>query len=163
MVPLPVWLRRTLGILALGGGAIGVAMVLGVLMSNTNFVGALLLLVFLVMYAFGIYAGLLMLEDGADALPVNTVYWLLQVPAISTDTVGYVFFSGFHVTARVMLAPLSWKVDFLLGSFFKFNAMQPQESTYLGVNFFAIAVVAVLWRRWTRMHATSRAAPAMAG
>lgn len=145
-MPLPRWMRRALGILALGGGATGVVIVLSNLLANPSFGAILVMLVFLALYAFGVWAGLLMLEDSSEALAPNMLYWLLQVPVVSTNAVGYVFFSGFHLTARALLPDGAAKVDFLIGSMFKFNAMQPQDNRYLGINLFALAVVLLLWR-----------------
>lgn len=156
---MPRWARRVLGVLALGGGAIGFIATLMALLGSDNPVVWLLLLVFLGIYAFGVVCGIAMLEGHADALRANTAYWAVQVPAISTYAFGYFVSSGGHVTVYFNWVLQKIQVDFLLGSVFRFNLMQEPDSRRVGINVFALAIVLFLIRCRRRVGA-ARVVPA---
>lgn len=140
-----LWQRRVVGILGIGGGAIGVAGALEILVQQRNPIAWLFSLGFVALYAWGAWCGVRMLEKHAGAERSNLTYWLLQVPVLTSPVLGYFFASGFHLTVAVQLVPLKVNASFLLGSTFNYSLIQSGTPVSLGVNVFALSVAAWLW------------------
>lgn len=145
-----LWQRRTLGILTLGGGAVGVAAALSLILTRSNPLDWLLCLAFMVVYASGIWCGIRLLEKLPGAERPTLKYWLLQIPSFGSPLLGYFLSSGFHTTVTLQASPLNLKADFILGSTFKYALMQSGSSWYIGVNVFAVAVAWWLARKIPR-------------
>jgi hypothetical protein len=148
-----VWQRRTLGIMTLGGGAIGIAAALMLLFTRDNPLEWLLCLAFIALYGWGIWCGAKVLEglDGAERS--SLVYWLVQIPSFSSPLIGYFFSSGFHTTFSLQFSPLNAKFNFLLGSTFNYSLMQKEQSLSIGINIFALFIA------WWLAREVRRSAP----
>ncbi|GGY88369.1 hypothetical protein [Shewanella fodinae] len=90
-----LWLRRTIGILTLGGGAIGFAAGLTLLISRSNPLEWLFCIAFM-----AVFCGMRLLEAAKGAERATLKYWFVQVPSFSSPIIGYFLSSGFHVTVN---------------------------------------------------------------
>ena len=135
-----IWQRRTLGILTLGGGAIGLAAALTLLFTRNNALEWLLCLAFIAAYAWGIWCGTKVLEGLPGAERSSLVYWLVQIPSFSSPVIGYSFSSGFQTTVSLQFSPLDSKANFMLGSTFNYSLMQAEQPLSIGVNVFALVL-----------------------
>ena len=135
-----LWQRRTLGILTLGGGAIGAAAALTVLFTRSNPVEWLFCLAFIALYAWGVWCGARLLEQQPGAERSTVKYWLIQIPSFSSPIFGYFLASGFHTTVSLQIAPFKANANFLLGSTFNYSLLQSEQPWFIGINIFAVAV-----------------------
>jgi hypothetical protein len=144
MMAMPRWMRRTLGTLTLGGGAIGLV---SVMVGMSQAAGAnvwMVLLAFATIYAFGIWCGIAIFEERPEAAGINSIYWMLQVPASRTYWLSYFLSSGFHLT---LWWPWNlWQTHFELqfGSVWNMFLFNAPETSMIGLNVFALAVVGYL-------------------
>lgn len=136
-----LWQRRTVGILTLGGGAIGLAAGLTLLMSRSNSIEWLLCIAFIAVYVWGIWCGARLLEGAVGAERSTLKYWLVQVPTFTSPFLGYFLSSGFHSTVALQIAPLKLTASFMTGSSFTYSLMQPEQPWSIGFNLFAAAIV----------------------
>ena len=136
-----LWQRRTVGILTLGGGAIGFAVGLTLLISRSNPLEWLFCIAFMAVYAWGVLCGTRLLECEKGAEHSALKYWLVQVPSFSSPILGYFLSSGFHVTVSLQLAPFKLNGNFMVGSQFNYSLMQPEQPWSVGFNLFAAAIV----------------------
>jgi hypothetical protein len=149
-----LWQRRALGILTLGGGAIGFAAALGLLLSRGNPIEWLFCLLFMAAYAWGVWCGMRLLESQPNAERSTLKYWLIQIPTFSSPILGYFMSSGFHTTVTLQVSPFNLNANFLLGSSFNYSLMQSDKPWLIGINVFA-AVIA--W--WLSSKDLTTAAP----
>ena len=140
------WQRRSLGILTLGGGAIGVAVALSIFSTRSNPIEWIFCAAFVGIYAWGILCGVKLLENVPDSERSSLKYWLVQTPAIGSPVIGYFLSSGFHVTVALQFSPLKVNANFLLGSTFSYSFLQPADPWFIGVNIFAAMVSWWLYR-----------------
>ena len=141
------WQRRVIGILTLGGGAIGFAAALGLLLSRSNPLEWLFCLLFMAAYAWGVWSGMRLLESQPGAERSTLKYWLIQVPTFSSPILGYFMSSGFHTTATLQLSPFNFNANFLLGSSFNYSLMQSDKPWSIGINVFAAVIAWWLSRK----------------
>ena len=153
-----LWQRRTLGILALGGGFVGLALGSQMPMNTDLSVPArVLTLPFMALYGFGIWCGLGMLESRPGTVALNRLFWLLQIPYIMSPVAGYLFASG--AMAYASFAPGSgFGAMARFGSQFQYSLFELFRPFAIGVNLVALAVFAFLtWelRREQKERATA--------
>lgn len=144
------WQRRGLGILAIGGGAVGLSSAVqsvlngGVHAPFPMFVFALALAFFL----WGISCGVQMLEGVPSAEFQNALFWMVQTPLLQTPVFGYSVFSAVQLQVFAKFAPL--EVGFFgsaFGAQFGLNFGQPGARTLIGINLVALGLA--LWLvRW---------------
>ena len=138
------WQRRTVGILTLGGSGAGLVIVLGQIFgTSVATIGFAILMVALILFAIGIAAGVLVLENHKLARTLALPFWAIQIPAISTPWVTYEFSSGARFN---FLLAQGGNINFTwaAGSQFSFYIGQ-HSAVALGVNILAIAVFWVLF------------------
>lgn len=139
------WQRRILGILAIGGSALGITIGLQLLFSTGNPIAWLFTSIFIGLYTWGIWCGVRMLEAHDNSAHFNFVFWAVQIPLLQSPYFGYFFSSGLFST--LTFKPSTVKFDFLfwLGSKFEYSLMQAEKPLVLGINVFALAVAAFLY------------------
>jgi hypothetical protein len=139
-----------LGILAIGGGALGV-FVAALQMSHgsQSFAGGLLLFLFAIVYVFGIWCGVALLQRRPGWLHLNLIFWGMQVLSIATPLVSYSFASGASFTVWGRFVPLGAGFSTWMGSRFDF-AVGRDVHVVLGLNLLALAITAYLARRAAR-------------
>jgi hypothetical protein len=144
------WLRRTVGILTLGGGFVGVAIgtqtVAATPMSVFN---KAFMLAFVGAYALGVWIGLRVLEQVPRASDAAAAYWLLQVPTFMSPIAGYKFAAGgaFFV---FWTYGQGFGMQFQLGSRFEWSLLEAQRPWMLGMNLLAFAISVLLLRESLR-------------
>lgn len=138
--------RRALGILAVGGGAIGLSWITTAMLQGqvaaTNF---LVVVLAAAMFSWGIWCGVQMIENAADAPRRNAIFWLVQVPLLQTPIIGYAAFCGAQIQIFLKTSPI--ELGFfgsILGTQFGLNLGQPGSRSLIGINIFAAAVAAFL-------------------
>jgi hypothetical protein len=145
-----LWQRRMIGILTLGGGSVGVAAALTLLLTRSNPIEWLFCIGFMVIYVWGVWCGVRLLEGQPDAEKSATKYWLIQIPAFGSPIFGYFLSSGFHATITLQIFPLKINGNFLLGSTFNYSLMQAGSPWFIGFNLFAVAITWWLARKASR-------------
>lgn len=141
-----LWQRRGIGILTLGGGAIGVALGVQLILSNSSPVAWFFCAVFVAVYSWGVWCGLRFLEGDDSSVRSVLKYWMLQVPSFGSPFLGYVMTSGFHATVSFQILPPCFSGNLLLGSSFKYSLMQAGTPWSIGVNVFALVISIWLFR-----------------
>ncbi len=146
--PVPSWLSTTLGVVGVGGAAWGL-LALGVSFRNTQLSASSVVIsaLFCVLFMFGGYAGVLAIRRSRGWLHFTTLFWLIQVPVLSSPVISYAFASGGFVTAWLQLyPPIHVGTNFFLGSTFTFNLFTSGVPFAIGVNVIALAVSFLLVR-----------------
>ena len=142
---LPVWLRRLIGILTLGGASVGViAVIAGSFWTAPQPSTLLPGIVFLIAYVVGILIGTLLLEGHSASLKFAIPYWLAQIPVVSTYLVTYNFSTGASVNIS-MGGNTQIFYGWLLGSTFNFG-MLSDVTFAIGINVVAIFIAFLLMR-----------------
>ena len=138
-----LWQRRAIGILTLGGSYLGMAMVSPFIFSQESWLAKLLAIFFVLMYCFGIWCGLRLLESSNKSLFPCTIFWLVQIPYFMSPLAGYGFTSGalFYITYEYP-AGFSWFTR--LGSQFGYSLLQADKPFIIGVNLFALLIAGFL-------------------
>jgi len=95
VLPIKLWLRFLLLINSIGGGCIGLSAI-GSMASNAELTFGNLVLfgVFIALFSFGVFAGLLLSVPSASRIGLIRAYLLLQIPILSSPYFGYQFISG---------------------------------------------------------------------
>ena len=140
-----LWQRRILGVLALGGSFLGLALGLMLLPQQGPLLAKVFVILFLALYCWGIWCGVMMLEASESAVRSNLWFWAVQIPLLQSPYFGYAFASGALTT--VTFQPATAKFDFLLwlGSKFEYSLLQSDKPFVLGINLFALVIVGWLW------------------
>lgn len=130
--------------LTVGGGFMGFVQTLWPLFDpeNQEPIYKVIMMAFLMLYAFVIFSGLLFVQNQRRIAPLRLALWL-QVPWISSPVITYQFVSGFHVTAGITGGYLN--ADLRLGSgwIFYFFTESPWG---FGINLFAVFMLVLLAR-----------------
>ena len=105
------WQRRTLGILALGGGAIGVAATTEVLVRTSGLGNWLICLPVVALYAWGVVCGLFLLEERPGAERSNLHFWIVQIPMFTSPLATWSLSSGFYAGALLQFEPFKLNVN----------------------------------------------------
>lgn len=150
-----MWKRRTIGILAIAGGCVGILSIALKFPTLPHPSDWAICGGFAALYAWGIYCGTKLLEGHRNAVRANLAFWLAQVPAFTSPLVSYRFDCGFRLTAGVQLAPSTFGVDFMFGSSFVFTMFQSVKTIFFGLNLFALAVALILAQQLRRAGAAS--------
>jgi hypothetical protein len=135
------WQRRTIGILTLIGGVLGVAVGAGILLSRNDLLEVAICAAFVAYYLWGIWCGVRLLRSSPGAVRGALRHWACQVPTLGSPFIGYFLASGFHLTAWFNFSELRFGVNFLLGSAFTYSFMESGKSWSVGVNLFAAGLL----------------------
>jgi len=139
------WKSRAIGIFTLGGSFTGIVVIaIEVLGEPKNAIMLVIMLVFASLYAYGVVAGVLLLEQDPRSISKVFQFWLFQIPVVGSSWVTYEFSSGvganFFVTDEVVIHFVP-----AYGSHFTFY-LGSDQPFFLGLNLVAIAVVFWTWR-----------------
>ena len=154
-----IWPRRILGILGIGGGAVGFVACATKLLGATHPAQWAIYIVFGGLYAWGLWCGVKLMESQPNALRYNRRFWLLQVPAFNSPLLGYSFASGFHLTLSLNLTPFSLGFNSQVGSAFDFSLIRWDQPLSLGVNVFAFGMYLWLEREFPDAPVTAVQSP----
>jgi hypothetical protein len=154
-----LWQRRALGILAVGGGAVGATVGMTTLLRSTRVIEWLIYIGFSSLYAWGVWCGVKLLEGQPDAEKYNRRFWLIQVPALNSPLLGYTMVCGFHVTLSLDLTPFKLGANFHAGSQFTFSLMQWDQPLSFGVNIFALGIFLWMARKFPDVRPAEEQSP----
>ncbi len=145
---MPSFVPISVGLLGVSGAAWGLLAIASQLSSSSLGIATTVIVAAAAsLYAFGGYAGVKAIRRSAGWLRVNFVFWCLQVPALSSPLLTYMFFSGGHVTPWIQLfPPVHMGLGFFLGSSFKLSLFARDEPIVFGVNLVALAISLFLLR-----------------
>jgi hypothetical protein len=154
-------MRKVHLILTIGGGFLGVVITLEAFVTagwSISIPNALLIVVFVALYGYGLFAGLRFADHPEDKKHLALFYWL-QVPWVSSPFIAYRFTSGFHVSGAFMDSKLSGA--FRLGSDWQFSLFN-HAPWGIGVNVFALVMVILLMKKNQNQEIASAPASALA-
>lgn len=146
---MPTWFRRTCGILSLGGGAIGAAVVLSQLsaaFAPIRWGSALLYAIALLLFVLGMVAGLLVLEQNRLGTLLSIAYWAIQVPAFSSPWFTFQLVSGAQLGVIFGNGGLHFTAT--AGSQINFFFFNDQLPLAVGINILALVILALLCAWW---------------
>jgi hypothetical protein len=153
-----LWQRRTLGILALGGGVAGLLKVINVLFSGSSVELWITAFVAVLLFGGGVWCGLRLLEGQPGAESPNMAFWCLQIPIINSPLVGY----DFYTTLRGVLS-IKFVADDLgeyhlkfgafadLGGNFSWSVLRFDGEWKFAINLVAVVAVCLLARSLRRI------------
>ncbi len=139
------WLRAFLLLLQIGGGALGFVIIGRVLLEGNQTPATVMFnAAFLVVFAFGILAGVALIMKPGLGLVLSLIFQGIQIPLFASPAVSYNMFSGGFF--NVYWHQNGWGADFgFLTSLFHlyFDGVQP---SFLGVNILALVLFVLLIR-----------------
>lgn len=143
---MPNWQRRLIGVLTLGGGAVGITLVIETLFrGKLQAVGLIVALIVGLLYSWGVVCGVLLLEDSHRAIPFAKPYWLIQILQVHTPWISYACSSGARLYIQLALISGDVRLHFNagVGSAFDFH-FQNQIGWIFGLNVVALLVFVAL-------------------
>lgn len=149
------WLRLTLITMTVGGGFTGVALTFLSLQTpqNRDFPNLEILASFFALYCYVIGSGLLFVRDPQKTRPMMLAL-ATQIPRISSPVIAYNFCAGAEAFFDVKVAPPGLRLggDLLFfGSRCHFSMLR-EAPWSLGVNYFALVMLVLLWRSVRASH-----------
>ena len=89
------WRGRAIGVLTLGGSAIGLAAIVSAVpISTLRGLSLLIVAVFAVVFVYGIVVGVLILEKAEKSLSLALPFWVAQVPVFQSAWITYGLYTG---------------------------------------------------------------------
>jgi hypothetical protein len=146
-VQVPAFVPVTLGLAGIAGAAWGLIAIPAAFEKGwPGTLHALLAAAVVAVFVFGAYAGVLAVRRTPGWLRMNTVFWALQVPVVSSPLVSYALASGGFVSVWLQLYP-SFRLgtNFFLGSTSTVSLFA-KAPVVVGANLLALAVVVYLTR-----------------
>lgn len=134
-------LRKAVGLFAVIGGVIGVALTGWILLHTGRLplVGAVVFLYALSFYGLGIWAGVSALQLRGEWRRLNVFFWALQIPLFLSPGFSYAASSGVGAWLYVAKGP-TFGGNFYLGSQFQIGAGQIAAGMVAGLNVIALAI-----------------------
>jgi len=140
-----LWTRRILGVLPVvgcGAGVVAVALAWEEGARDAPMIATLE--AFALVYVFGAFAGLMLLEGRRRAIAANFCYWLIQTLQFSSVPLAYGFWAPLSLVVWWNHGE-SGAFTANVGSDFQLSAMNPETEVAIGLNLFAVLCCAVLW------------------
>ena len=136
-----------IGILAIGGGAVGlVVAAMQIVRAPPSLAIGLVVILFAIAYMFGIWCGVAILQRRPGWLRMNRIFWGMQVVSIASPLVSYSFSSGALFVVWGRLSPWGAGFHAWLGSNFDI-AVGRDSHVLFGLNLFALAITVYLARK----------------
>lgn len=137
-----IWFRRLLLVLTIGGSFAGVVTTMNAVLTATKApaVGYCVMCFFVLLYAYGIFAGLRLSENASHYGHVM-FFFSLQVPFFSSPLIVYRFTCGADATIAIVGLGFAWMLR--LGGDWQLALLQA-NLWGLGVNLFAAAILFAL-------------------
>ena len=139
-------------VLQIGGGFSGVcAAVSRILLKTSTFENTWVSNIPVVLvFVFGITAGLALVERFRLGVVLSAVYQLLQVPTLWSSLLSYRFYSGLHVGIAWSQGKVRPWIEF--GSFYGLRLFGYKGSWLVGINLLALALLVFLLFELRRMN-----------
>lgn len=137
-----IWIRRLFVVTSIGGGVTGLLVTFAQLNIKDGFGFSLgLYIVMCLVYACGIFSGLIFTEDEKRGVRLLSWYFLAQAPILISRPFSYQFTAGINIFTTIGTNGLhggayfggEWLISFL-------QLREPRE--LVGINFFAV------WATW---------------
>jgi hypothetical protein len=143
------WLRLTLITMTVGGGFTGVALTFLSLQTqqNRDLPNLETLASFFALYCYVIGSGLVLVRDPQKTRPIMIAF-AAQIPRISSPVIAYNFCAGAEAFFDVKVAPPGLRLGgelLVFGSRCHFSMLR-EAPWSLGVNYFALVMLVLLWR-----------------
>lgn len=152
------WQRRALGLLSIGGGAVGLSSSMatavkgGVMHGGSSFA----MILGLVFFLWGMWCGIQMIESRGHALLRNSIFWLAQIPVFNTPVFSYSAFCGLQFQLLIKLQTLDVGfIGSIFGAQFSINFGQTGLPLSVGANVVALLIWFWLISRYAVPHATA--------
>ena len=133
------WRERIIGVLTLGGSAIGLAAIVSeVPILTLRGLSLLIIATFAVVFIYGIVVGVLVIEKAEKSLLLALPFWLAQVPVLQSAWITYGLYTGAKFD---ILFGSDLNINFVWsgGTHFTFYLF-PGDAGAVGVNVVAIAI-----------------------
>jgi hypothetical protein len=137
--------NRVLGVVAIAGSALGLAMMVPILMQGSIFraIDQLALLSVVLLYGYGIWSGIGAVKGRSGWRAHARYFWVAQVPSISSSLVTFAVScgAGAWLYLRLGSAGVGAGAAAYVGSGYQWSYMQHKPEVLLGVNVLALAIV----------------------
>lgn len=147
-----VWQWRAIGVLTLGGSFLGLVMTVMTLPGAGNLLSKFIVLIFVGLYAWGVWCGIGILERSVDTFRKSILFWAFQIPYFTSPLLSYNFSSGARVTVALQTGDPTFVWALQFGSHFAAMVLRP-SAWGIGANLMALAVTVFLSYRY---HALAR-------
>lgn len=138
------WRYPLLTIFTIGGGTAGAMSCIGVLRSAGSVRNAIAIVVLLMLYVFGIVAGLAFTKSGTTSSRWVRAFLLVQVPLISSPFITFNFSALASYVISVTLGHLAVHFSWLLGSDWAIALFQAGSEVTVGVNVVPLLLLPLL-------------------
>ncbi|VAW80820.1 hypothetical protein MNBD_GAMMA12-2402 [hydrothermal vent metagenome] len=137
-------LRRVVGVLLIFGGGYGLLAVVAALGSQLSNAQVFSNILFFLLYIWSVLTGLLVIENQSKGWYWAKIILLMQIPVLKTSIVSFKF-----------MVALSWSADFaatqvrfryVSGADYMLDFLV-RHSLSLGINFVALVLFLLIWRR----------------
>lgn len=156
------WQRRGFGVLAIGGGAIGLGSLMTAVLQGRMPAAShgFVMVLAAAFFGWGIWCGVQLLEGGRRALARNALFWIAQVPLLQTPFLDYGAFCGAQLQLIFKLAPGELGIlGSVLGAQFGLGLGQAGARIAIGINLVALCVAFFLVRAWAAAGARALSRP----
>ncbi len=137
-----LWVARTFGVFAIGGGAVGLIAALPAI-PGAGLGGLAIGLLVCCAYAIGIWAGTRALESGMVVDPLARAYLFLQVPLVKTSIASYQFYGLLSVDLTIS-SPIKITFGINPGAAFDLALFHSQNVQTIGLNILPFVFLALL-------------------
>ncbi len=139
------WLRAFLLLLQIGGGVLGFVIIGRVLLeAGQTPVTVMYNAAFLVVFAFGILAGVALITRPGLGLVLSLIFQGIQIPLFASPVVSYNMFSGGFF--NIYWYNNGWGTDFAILASRFYLYLNSQQPVFLGVNILALVLFVLLIR-----------------
>ena len=138
------WLKGLVLLLQIGGGLWGLGLIgRSFLAEDLTKIAVIFHGTFIVVFVFGILAGVALIKKPRLGLALSLIYQAIQIPIIISPVVAYTMFSG--ATFNVYWHKTGWGTNLLFGGryYFYINSAEPWCA---GVNILALVLFVLLIR-----------------
>lgn len=145
---LPLAPRRTLAAVSAAGSLLGLVMMTPLLLQGSRYSGIdqLALLAVVLLYAYGTWSAIQAFKSKPNWQTSLAMFWLAQVPAISSSVVTFTLSCGAGAWLYVRIGPLGLGggAAAYFGSAYQWSYLVTKPEVHLGVNVLAGLVAAWL-------------------
>jgi ABC-type xylose transport system permease subunit len=147
-----IWERRVVATITLGGSYLGLVLWATLVAGPAPWLAKLVSFPFMLLYAWGVYCGVQLMEGQGKGLASAAWYWLIQVPSFTSPLLGYLFTSGAYALVSYTPSTAGLTYLFIFGSKFEYSLLQPDKPFSFGINLFALLVAGLLFWRFRQAH-----------
>ena len=137
------WIIRTILVLQIGGGFLGIFLTLQMLLQYDLSVQNLIVYIIAALFfIFGIYSAMLLSERKSKGLDYSILYNLIQIPILSSPILSFEVHVGAYFGIIAQLTGFSFRPS--LGSAYNFSILSPSDNFVIGINILALVIFLIL-------------------